>query len=149
MGAFSRDGDHVAMDLSDEERNVLRLVPELLSDVRPSDPGADRLRYVAHPEDEEAEQRYQDLVGDALDAARREDRVAFASTIDAETMGVEQAEAWMRVVGEARLLLAGRLEITDDGWEERIEPAAGPEMAILAFLGYVQDALVGALSAES
>ena len=143
---FRRSGDEVVVDLSAPERNVLRLVPDLLEDLRPSDPGADRLRYVAHPDDEDAEGRYRELVGNALDTARLEDRRAFARTIDAETMGLEQAEAWMRVVGEARLVLAARLGISEDGWEEIIDPSDGPEVAILGFLGWVQDGLVQALS---
>ena len=143
---FRRRRDEVVIDLGAPERNVLRMVPDLLEDLRPSDAGADRLRYVAHPDDGEAEGRYRDLIGDALDTARREDRLEFTRTIDAETMDVSQAEAWMRVVGEARLVLAARLGIAEDGWEETINPSEGPEVAILGFLGWIQEALVGVLS---
>jgi len=143
---FRRKRDEVVIELSAPERNVLRMVPDLLDDLRPSDPGAGRLRYVAHPDDEDAEERYSDLIGDALDTARREDRLEFTRTIDADTMDLSQAEAWMRVVGEARLVLAARLDITEEGWEETIDPSDGPEVAILGFLGWVQDALVGVLS---
>ena len=48
----------------------------------------------------------------------------------------------MRVIGEARLVLAARLGITEDGWEDD----ADPEMALLGYLGYLQDGLVGVLS---
>jgi hypothetical protein len=143
---FRRRRDEVVIDLSPPERNVLRMVPDLLEDLRPSDAGADRLRYVAHADDDDAEERYRELVGDALDNARLDDRRLFAGTIDAESMDVEQAEAWMRVVGEARLVLAARLGITEDGWEETIDPSEGPEVAILGFLGWVQDSLVQVLS---
>ena len=52
----------------------------------------------------------------------------------------------MRVVGEARIILAARLGIVEDGWEQDVESSRDPEMALLGYLGYLQDALVGVLS---
>jgi hypothetical protein len=51
----------------------------------------------------------------------------------------------MRVVGEARIVLAGRLGIEEDGWEETAS-IEDPEVAMLHYLGYLQESLVEALS---
>ena len=60
-------------------------------------------------------------------------------------MVLEDLEAFMRVVGEARLVLAARLGIEDDGWELEARPD-DPEMALLGLLGWVQDSAVGFLT---
>ena len=52
----------------------------------------------------------------------------------------------MRVIGEARLVLASRMGITDDGWEAELERGNDPELALLGWLGYLQDAAVETLS---
>ncbi len=59
----------------------------------------------------------------------------------------EEAQAWLTVVGEARLVLAARLGIEEDGWEELLPPER-PEVGALHFLGWLQSELVEALSEE-
>jgi len=139
---FTRSGDMVQVHLSRSEISVLEDLPELVAGE--GDVGG-RLAYTAHPGDAEAEARYLDLIGDDLDRLRAADRKAFAGGLGATSITLEVAEAWMRVVGEARIVLASRLGITEDGWEEEAERTRDPEMALLGYLGYLQDALVGAL----
>ena len=50
------------------------------------------------------------------------------------------------MIGEARLVLADRLGIEDDGWEAETELQSDPELVLLGWLGYLQDAAVGVLS---
>ena len=140
---FTRDGDKVVVRLSAAEIAVLEDLPELIT--RDRDAGG-RLSYTAHPNDEAAEGRYRDLIGDDLDRLRSADRAAFATRLEAKELTLEEAEAWMRVVGEARITLAARLGIVEDGWERDAESSRDPEMALLGYLGYLQDALVGVLS---
>jgi hypothetical protein len=66
----------------------------------------------------------------------------------AESLELEEAEAWMRVIGEVRLVLAGRLGIVTDGWEEDADPEQSPEMALLGYLGFLQDRLVSVLGSD-
>ncbi|MBI5158462.1 MAG: DUF2017 family protein [Acidimicrobiia bacterium] len=139
---FTRKGAEVRVRLDADARAVLAALPDLLGG---SDDAGGRLSYRAHPGDEEAEARYRDLVGDSLDDLRGEDRSTLLRSVGEGTIGLEEAEAWMRVIGEARLVLAARLGIEHDGWETEADPGQSPEMALLGYLGYLQDGLVGAL----
>lgn len=140
---FRRQGDTVSVRLSAAELAVLGGLAGLIE--ADGDAGG-RLDYLAHPGDVEAEQRYRDLIGDDLDRLRSADRRTFGGGLAADELSLEDAEAWMRVLGEARIVLASRLGITEDGWEEDAATDDDPEMALLGYLGYLQDALVEALS---
>ena len=143
---FRNLGSGIALDLTEMERRVLMLVPAVLDGVGAvgEDPAADRLDYRPHPDDPEAAEQYQDLIGDDLEVLRLEDRRAFSESIASPRLALDQAEAWLRVVGEARLVLAARVGITEDGWEAN--PVEDPEMALLHMLGHLQDELIGALN---
>ena len=135
------EGGEVAVRLSAAERTAIAGIPEIIEAAG----GADgRFEYQAHPEDSAADRRYHELIGDDLDTLRSADRAAFRVAVQAETLEPEQAEAMMRVIGEARIVLAQRLGLEEDGWEETA-PIEDPEIALLHYLGYLQDALVGVL----
>jgi len=138
---FHWDGGAVRVRLSGPERAALAGIPEIIEAAG----GADgRFEYRAHPDDPGADRRYQELVGDDLDSLRTADRKAFRSAIHADSLEPEQAEAMMRVIGEARIVLAIRLGLEEDGWEETA-PIEDPEVAMLHYLGHLQDALVEVL----
>lgn len=139
-GPFVRRANLVELRLSDAERSVLRAASVIAID---GDAG-ERLSYAAHPDDPAAEARYRDLVDGELDSLRRADRAVFEEVVSGVPVSPELIEAFMRVVGEARLVLAERVGIEDDGWE-LTEPSGDPEMALLVWLGYLQDAAVAAL----
>jgi hypothetical protein len=140
---FTRSGSIVEVRLSDGEISVLADLPELIAREGDAD---GRLAYVAHADDEGAEERYRELIGDDLDRLRAADRSTFTKALGTSSLTLEEAEAWMRVIGEARIVLAGRLGITEDGWEEEAAATRDPEMALLGYLGYLQEGLIGALS---
>jgi hypothetical protein len=141
-GPFTRRGETVRVRIDRDTRDVLSALPELLAG---SDDAGGRLDYRVHPDDPAAEERYRELVGDSLDDLRTEDRSALLRSVGESAISLEDAEAWMRVIGEARLLLAARLGITEDGWEDSADPSQNPEMALLAYLGFLQDRLVAVL----
>jgi hypothetical protein len=140
---FRRSGTRIRVRLSAEERAVLATLPDVITAV---DDAGGRFDYRAHPDDPEAEDRYRDLVGEDLASGREADRRRYVESLAESTIEPDTAEAWMRVVGDARLALAYRLGIEDDGWEEHHDPSASPDAALLAYLGYIQDALVRALT---
>jgi len=146
-GPFRRRGDSIEVRLSTEERRLIEMVPGILDsvDMGSTDPEAVRLRYEPHPGDPDAAETYRDLIGSDLEDSRRRDRHTLTASLDEGSLDPEQAEAWMRAIGEARLVLAARLGITEDGWEETIDVATDPEAGVLTFFAYIQDALVGAL----
>ena len=121
---FRRKGDVVVVGLSASERTAIEGIPAVIEAAGDAD---GRFAYRAHVDDADAEGRYQDLIGDDLDRLRAGDRAMFLDTIAAGSLTIEQAEAVMRVVGEARIVLASRLGIEEDGWEEEA-PISDPEV---------------------
>ena len=142
---FVRKGDRLQVNLDAGTRELLATLPELLDH---SDDPEGRFDYRVHPDDPAAEARYRELVGDSLDDLRRDDRSVLRGAAATDALDPEEAEAWMRVIGEVRLVLAGRLGIVADGWEEAADPEQSPEMALLTYLGYLQDRLVAVLTAS-
>jgi len=146
---FRRDGDRIVVELGEQERLVVALSLQVLAGVDSSpigDPGRERLSYRAHPDDPEADERFRSLTGGMLHKARADDRRTLAGSLQADSIDRDEAEAWMRVVGEARLVLATGLGIEDDGWEQDLNPEHAPrELLLLEYLGRIQDALVRVL----
>lgn len=139
---FIVTGGQVTLHLDPGDLGVLQSVPTLLE--IGGDAGG-RLDYVAYSDDPEAEARYRSLVSGQLAELRAADDDGFARVLQGTPVPAEDLESFMRVVGEARLVLAARLGIEDDGWEVDIDES-NPEMALLAWLGYLQDAAVAVLS---
>jgi hypothetical protein len=148
MHPFVNEGDRIAVLLAPGEREVLRAVPILLRNSRPEagDPAWARLRAVGHLEDPGASARFRDLTAGMLESAQASDRDRFEATIDEDLLSPDDAESWLRSIGEARLRVAARLGIEEDGWEEEPLEAELVEMTVLRVLGYLQEALVAVLS---
>jgi hypothetical protein len=151
---FTRRGDVVELDLGVQERRIITAAVTILEEVDPGDgddPGAARLSYSAHPEDAGADRRFRDLTGGMLADGRRRDRAAVTAGLHRRRLTIEDAESWLRVIGEARLVLGARAGIETDGWQEAIA-AAGPvpaDVVLVEVLGWLQDALVDALGDAS
>lgn len=139
---FERQGDSIKVRLSEPERAAIAGLPEVIEEAGGA---GGRLEYQVHPEDPAADRRYQELVGDHLGRLRAADREAFDASINAGSLDIEHAEALMRVIGEGRIVLAMRLGIEEDGWEESAS-VDDPEVAMLHYLGYLQESLVEALT---
>ena len=148
MNPFSWDGSSVRVDLGADERVFLPTLVVFLGTVGRSgdDPAADRLDPPAYRDDAAAEAEYQRLMGTELEAARAIDRERFATTIQADHLSRDDAESWLRILGDARLVLAARKGIVqdEDGWEARV--GDDPELGMLAYLGFLQGSLVDALA---
>ena len=142
-GPFIVEGDEIWLSLGSDEQTALRNVPALLDLETESET---RLDYTAHPDDPGAEARYRELIGEDLTDLRETDRRAFDDFITGNPGRPDTLEAFMRVVGEARLVLAGLLGIEDDSWESPARMQSDPELALLGWLGYLQDAAVEVLT---
>ena len=143
MHPFVGEGDGIAVLLAPSEREVLRAIPILLRSfgTDDGDPAWARLRAVGHLDDSEASERFVDLTAGMLETAQTADRDRFEATIEDEHLSTEDAEAWLRAIGEARLRVAARLGIEEDGWEEEPVEAELVEMTVLRVLGYLQESL--------
>ncbi len=144
---FRRRGPEIDLDLSPAETELLSLAVPLLEGAVAGDPGPGRspARYPhfrAHPGDDEAEAHFRDLTAGSLEADREADRRRFTASLERGTLGTEDAAAWLRVLGEARLALAGRLGVAETGWEQA---RPSPGLALLHLFGSVQDEMAALL----
>jgi hypothetical protein len=140
-----------ALRLSEEERALLRVLPvELRSllEARPDDPGLRRLFPPAY-DDEQDEAAYRELMGNELLDGRRRALDVLAETAKAERLTGEQAQAWLTALNDLRLVLGTRLDVSDESLLEVADDDPGaPELALYAYLSWLQEQLVEALSSE-
>jgi hypothetical protein len=145
------DGSY-ALRLPEEERALLRILPaELRSllEADPDDPGLRRLFPPAY-DDEQDEAAYRELMGNELLDGRRRALEVLAETAEAERLTGEQAQAWLTALNDLRLVLGTRLGVSDESLLQDLaenDPRA-PELALYAYLSWLQEQLVEALSSE-
>ncbi len=144
---FKPHRDGVAVRLSDGERQFLLGLPQLLDtiDEEPGDPAYARLHVDAYPDDPAAQKDMDQYSGSQLADGRATDRARFTAFIESgdTVLDADEAESWLTVLGDSRLALAARLEITEPGWE--IDADDDPQRITLGFLSYLQDQLVSVL----
>jgi hypothetical protein len=138
----------VRLDLPDDEREVLRQVAgELrgLLEEAPDEPGLRRLFPRAH-EDDTLEEAYRDLTRDQLVSGRDRALRTIEETAGNTLLTPDEADAWLRGLNDARLVLGTRLDVTEDfDWEavDVTHPQA-QELALYAYLSWLQEQLVEA-----
>lgn len=139
----------VRVELPEDERDLLRQVAgelRALLDEEPEDPSLRRLYPTAH-DDAEREQEYRELTRDQLVTGRRRSLDTLRETADRELLAPEEADAWLRALNDARLVLGTRLDVTEDyDWDalDETTPRA-QELALYAYLSWLQEQLVEAL----
>ena len=118
-------------------------------DDEPHHPDLRRLFPPAHSDDADAEAGYRRLVGSQLAAGRERAVATVRATIDADTLSAEEAEAWLTVLNDLRLVLGTRLDVTEE-MDFHLDPnyPEGAELAVYAYLSWLQEQLVEALAAE-
>jgi hypothetical protein len=144
----SRDGSY-EVDLETWERDLLRSLPGQLRDLLTTDdPALERLYPPAYVDDDERNDEYQRLMRGDLEDRRRTSLDVMEATIDESRLDEEQLVAWMGAINDLRLVLGTRLDVTDDPLEEQVDeddPRA-PAFALYGYLGWLQEAVVAALS---
>lgn len=144
-GPFRRARDGVAIRLSPADAEVLAQLPVLLDQVGRTrdDPAAERLGVPVYLDDPEANDEYWTWMRPELDAGRSADRSAFTELVSAAPDGVvaslDEAHAFLRVLVEARLVLAARLGVDVEDDYERL---GDEESAILDYLASLQVLLI-------
>jgi hypothetical protein len=101
-------------------------------------------------DDEQDEAAYRELMGNELAEGRNRALQVLSETATAERLNGEQAQAWLTALNDLRLVLGTRLDVTDESLLEGLsenDPRA-PELALYAYLSWLQEQLVEALSAE-
>ena len=140
----------VELRLSREERSLLAgVVAELraLLEGTPADLSLRRLFPPAYDEAED-EQGYRELMGGELLGGRLAALELVTQTLDQEWLSAEQADAWLRALNDLRLVLGTRLDVREDTFAEQLrqdDPRA-PALAVYAYLSWMQEQLIEALS---
>lgn len=142
----------VRLRLPREERALLRALPAQLRsllDEAPDDPSLERLFPPAY-DDAESESEYRRLMGDELLDGRRRALRTLEETLDEDRLTGEQAQAWLTALNDLRLVLGTRLDVTEDALLEGLRPGdpRAPELALYAYLSWLQEQLVEALEIE-
>jgi hypothetical protein len=143
----TRNGIEIRLDRADVA--LLSQIPAMLDGVgaEPDDRAAERLTVPVYLDDPGSDAEYWRLMRSEMDESRAADRSAFRELIDGAADGVTaspaEAEAFLRVLVEARLVLAARLGVDVASDYERLDEA---EHAILDYLASLQALLIRALS---
>ena len=144
------EGGGVELRLSREERSLLAgVVAELraLLEGAPGDPSLQRLFPPAYDEAED-EDAYRELMGGELLDGRLAALDLVAQTLDQKRLDAEQADAWLRALNDLRLVLGTRLDVQEDTFAEQLrqEDPRAPALAVYAYLSWMQEQLIEALS---
>ncbi len=150
MSRFRGVAEGVQVMLNGPELALLTRLTSLLgaAGVERDDPARERLQPRIYPDDDTASREFDRLVGKERVEVRSNDRELFASRLDESVGGdliltPDEAGAWARVIGEARIVLGARKGLFESGMPE--DPSGDPEVAFIIFLGYVQEDLVAAM----
>lgn len=138
QGPFVPLGDgRVALQLSDEERQVLANLLPQLADVldEPDDPGARRLYPTAYPADAERDAEYHNLMRDELRTSRGTALQTVLDSIGATELDEGQVMAWLQTLNAGRLVLGTRLDVGEaDDPADGLDPEDPDAPARLAYL---------------
>ena len=142
-----RDGTF-SLRLPDPERDILRQLPGELRQLLDSDddPSLRRLFPPAYTDDVVKDAEYQMLMRRELLDRHRASLEVVERTIDAEVLSEDELSAWMAALNQLRLVLGTRLDVTEDMEEPSDDDPTAPAYALYAYLSFLQDQVVSALS---
>ena len=143
----TRDG-RIALHLDAAESAFLADMVRMLASVGQieGDPGETRLNVPAYLGDAESAEEWRQRMADRIKDGRAEDREILRSAIEtggSVTVEPAGAEAILRVVNEARLVLAARLGIEVEADYQQLDPAG---TVALHYLGLFIEDLTDELS---
>jgi hypothetical protein len=115
----------------------------------PDNPDLRRLFPPAH-DDAERQEEYRDLVHGQLLDGRKNALGTFERTLDAQTLTAQDADSWLRVLNDMRLILGTRLDVTEETMLADLDPndPDAQQYAVYGYLSWLQEQLVAALSAD-
>jgi Domain of unknown function (DUF2017) len=151
----TRSSGRYVLHLGKDERALLaRLLGELRALV--NDPVessvARRLFPAVYPDDAELEAEYQRLMRDDLVSSRLAAVDVVESVLGGSgrrvTLDDAQMQAFVQSVNAVRLVLGTLLDVTEDEDESRPELASSPEYQLYAYLSWLLDSAIQAMSRD-
>jgi hypothetical protein len=140
----------IKLRLRPEERNMLEMMCEELRQRIDGDPGDHELRRLfppAHKDDPDADADYRRLVGGQLVGGRTRALDTVERTIEQSSLSLEEAESWLTVLNDLRLVLGTRLDVTEDmSFELDTRDPRSQELAVYGYLSWLQEQLVEAIA---
>jgi len=155
MRPFRADGDAYTAKFSPEEASILSELAEQIAELvrtgGPDDPAIARLFPDAYPDDAEASAEFRRFTAEDLGDRKVRNAGIILGTLGAVAEGTrpkrvslsaDEAQAWLRGLGDIRLSLASRLGITEEGMPQDAPPGLAE---LYDWLSFVQDSLVRAV----
>ncbi|MEO7804290.1 MAG: DUF2017 family protein [Actinomycetota bacterium] len=146
----------IVLELGDQEADLMRHTindyVELLDSRTPLDPVNRRLFPAASGEDEDVAREFRALTFSDLDAHKRSTAALAIQSLGAHRgcrvkLNPEQNEAWLVLLTDIRLAIGTRLGVTEEMLEREVDPNEDWNLALLHYLGALQEALVNASEA--
>jgi len=151
----TRSSGRYVLHLGKDERALLgRLLGELRELVTdPVELGAVRRLFpVVHPDDAEREAEYQRLMREELVSSRLGAVDVVESVLGGSgrrvTLDDAQMQAFVQSVNAVRLVLGTLLDVGEDDDESRPDLASSPEYQLYAYLSWLLDSAIQAMSRE-
>ena len=147
VGRFDRATDgQIRLRLPPHERGILREVARTTrAQIAESadDPALRRLFPPAY-DDPELDREYQQLTRAQLTTGRERALDLLQQTVDRDVLSPEEADAWLRALNDARLVLGTRLDVTEDFDWDALDPSEprAPDVALYAYVSWIQEQLV-------
>ena len=141
-----RDGS-IRVRLSSRDRELIGRLPSLVADAAsPSDPGYEVLHRDVHRDDPDESAAFAELIADDAERRRSVDAaVARRVAEGADLLDRPDAQSLVRVINDARLVLAARSGAFERGPEWERDIRRDPSLAAVVWLGYLESDLVEAL----
>jgi len=149
VGITAAGGGAVVVDLPDDLRDLLaslaKQLTELIDDPEAADdPGLARLFPPASVDDPMEALGFEQLMGDAIKAGKRESASVLRATAHHKRLSPEETLAWMRCLNDIRLLIGTRLDVQEETDFEAMVDDPLLEQAAIVYVSLSE--LVGMLS---
>jgi Domain of unknown function (DUF2017) len=143
----TRSGE-IRLRLPEQERALLREVAagtRLRLAAEDDDPALRRLFPPAYAEPER-DREYQQLMRGQLRTGRARALEVLESTVDRTSLSAEEADAWLRALNDARLVLGTELDVDEELDWNGIGPddPRALEYAVYGYLSWIQEQLIEA-----
>jgi hypothetical protein len=159
VGEFiSEPGSAVRVRLEEHEadvvRNLLLEMGTMLDTGTHNDPVLERLFPHAYTTESD-ENSYREMVGSDLERAKKRalarmgENIGERGSVDVP-LSREEADDWLTALTDIRLAIGTRLDVDEEMMGEELDPedAKAPALAVLHWLGWVQESLIERLSRD-
>jgi hypothetical protein len=142
-------GGAVMVELPEDLRDLLASLAKQLSELiddpdAADDPGMARLFPPASVDDPMEALGFEQLMGDAIRAGKRESASVLRATAHHNRLSAEETLAWMRCLNDIRLLIGTRLDVREDSDFDAMVDDPLLEQAAIIYISLSE--LVGMLS---